>query len=243
MSVEFANRGIVRDGLIFGIDAFNNKSYISGSTEVYDLNKNGDTGTLINGVTSDGFSLGFNGTNQWVDFLDENIASFDYGDPFSVEFWVKKQTGSVFDWVVGRQDWTGTKKGWGVIYRNSPLGSLNMSLTEVPGTGFSVRTTNQYNDNTWNHHVCVYDGGTTLDSIKIYSNTIQDELVTLTDNYVGGSIVSVGVSARMVIGRRFDESANYPEMDLRTLNIYNIALTQTQVKQNYLALKEKVYGS
>ena len=117
MSVEFANRGIVRDGLIFSIDAFNKKSYVSGSTTVYDLNKNGNNGTLTNGVTSDGFSLGFDGTNQWIDFLDENIAKFDFTDPFSVDFWIKKQTGSVFDWVCGRAGTDNSFRGWGILYR------------------------------------------------------------------------------------------------------------------------------
>ena len=40
MSTEFGNRGIVRDGLIFSIDAFNSKSYPGSGTEIYDLHKN-----------------------------------------------------------------------------------------------------------------------------------------------------------------------------------------------------------
>ena len=242
MSVEFANRGIVRDGLIFSIDAFNRKSYISGSTEIYDLHKNGDTGTLTNGVTSDGFSLGFNGANQWVDFQDEMLAKFEFGDPFSVDFWIKKQTGSSFDWVVGRQGIVGgAYRGWGVLYNTS--GELYATLNDTSPTDRLYHSTNtQYNNDTWNHHCFTFNGDIATSGCTWYTNGVED---ICTSTLVGNptTMVDVTVGSRMVIGRRYNEAANYMESDLRTLNIYNKELTHSEVKRNYFALKEKVYGT
>jgi hypothetical protein len=43
----------VTDGLIFSVDAYNTKSYVSGDTTAYDLTINGYNGTLTNGVPFD----------------------------------------------------------------------------------------------------------------------------------------------------------------------------------------------
>lgn len=244
MSTEFANRSIVRDGLIFSLDAFNRKSYPGSGTEIYDLHRNKNNGTFQNGVTSDAFSLILDGTNQWIDFNDEDLAKFDYNNPFSVDFWVKKQTGSVFDWVVGRQGIAGPYQGWSVLYRSSPLGALNFGINQVSGSQTrSIRTVNQYNDDVWRHHCCVYDGSGQIEGLKIYTNAVEDDVVTLADAGTLTDTVAAGAGARMVIGRRYDENANYPEMQLRTLNIYNKALSELEIKQNYFALKEKIYGT
>jgi len=59
---------IVTDGLVFHVDAYNTKSYVSGNTTTYDLTKNGNNGTLNNGVDFDVNKWTFDGTNDHINF-------------------------------------------------------------------------------------------------------------------------------------------------------------------------------
>ena len=66
--VNFNN--IVQDGLVLNLDAGNANSYPGSGTTWTDLSGNGNNGTLVNGVgynSSNGGSLSFDGTNDYVD--------------------------------------------------------------------------------------------------------------------------------------------------------------------------------
>jgi hypothetical protein len=162
MSTAFAQLPIVSDGLIFSIDAYNTKSYVSGDTTIYDLNKNSNNGTLTNGVSFDGSVLSFDGTNQWIDFLDQNIAAFDYGDPFSVDFWVKRPNVTSQDMIICRQKNAVPQIGWRIIYTPGS-GKINFGMIDgaTASNGIKKQTTLDYNDDIWHHFVCTYGGGTT----------------------------------------------------------------------------------
>jgi hypothetical protein len=231
--------GIVTDGLIFSIDAYNNKSYVSGNTTIYDLNKNSNDGTLTNGVTHDGTSLNFDGTNQWIDFLDQNIAAVDYGDPFSLDFWIKRPAITTQDIVVSRQRNSTPQIGWRVVFP-SGNGKLNFGMIDgsTSNDGLKKQTTLEYNDNTWRHFICTYNGATAASGLTIYVDGIVEDEIAL-DNYGGGGasfLATVG-SPRMVIGSRYDSLYAPPEMSLSSLRIYNKELSSTEAKQNYDALK------
>jgi hypothetical protein len=70
MAVQYANGKIVTDGLVLALDASDRNSYASGSTTWTDLSGNNNNGTLVNGPTfnsANGGSITFNGS-QWVNF-------------------------------------------------------------------------------------------------------------------------------------------------------------------------------
>ncbi len=239
MSTAFAHLPIVNDGLIFSIDAYNTKSYVSGDTTVYDLNKNNNDGTLTNGVSFDGKSFNFDGTNQWIDFLDQNIAAFDYGDPFSIDFWIKRPAITTQDMIVSRQRNGVPQIGWRIIFPSGG-GKLNFGMIDgaTSSNGLKKQTTLDYNDDTWHHFVCTYGGGTTASSLAIYADGIQEDVINL-DNYGGGGasfLATVG-SPRMVIGSRYDSLYAPPEIDLSQLRIYNKELSASEASQNYNATK------
>lgn len=70
MAFSFSPR-IVTDGLSVYYDVANPRSYPGSGTTIYDLSRNGNNGTLINGVsynTSSGGALVFDGTDDYVQF-------------------------------------------------------------------------------------------------------------------------------------------------------------------------------
>ena len=226
---------VTNSGLL--IDADNKVSYPNSGSTIRDLVARND-GTFQNGITVVDGGMELDGVDQWVDFADEDFAKFDRTDSFSIEFWIDKDTGSVFDWVCGRQGTDNSYRGWGVLYRNTPLGALGFSLVNTPTTnGVAVRTTNTYNDGI-HHHVVTYDGSSLVSGIHIYTDGVEDTLVTFYDT-LSASPIAIGANARFVIGRRFNESANYLEGSLKKLVIYNKELTQAEALDNYEAQKSR----
>jgi hypothetical protein len=146
--------------------------------------------------------------------------------------------------IVSRQRNGVPQIGWRIIFP-SGSGQMNFGWNESTSSdGLKKRTSINVNDNTWKHFVCTYDGGTVASGLNIYVNGVVSDEITV-DNYNagGGSFLATAGSPRMVIGSRYDALIYNPEIDLRTLNIYNKELTQLEVKQNYNALKEKIYGT
>ena len=89
MSTSFAFTPIVTDGLVLYLDAANTKSYISGSTDWYDLTTYNNDGTLTNGpVFSDENegNITFDGIDDYVNIPYDPI--FD-NQSFTLNIWVK----------------------------------------------------------------------------------------------------------------------------------------------------------
>jgi len=82
MSTAFGHIPIVNDGLVFYVDAYNNKSYISGDTTTNDL-VNDIQCSLINGVGFNDKSWTFDGVDDFIDGGD--MFNFNRFDTFSVE--------------------------------------------------------------------------------------------------------------------------------------------------------------
>ena len=68
MSVSGPGR-VIDNGLVLYLDASNNKSFVSGSNTWFDVSRNNNSGSLVNGPTytsSFGGSIVFDGTNDYV---------------------------------------------------------------------------------------------------------------------------------------------------------------------------------
>jgi hypothetical protein len=86
MSFSYSPK-IVTDGLILCYDPANTKSFISGSTNIYDLSKNNYDGQLINGPVYSGVSNGvisLDATNQRID-----IPSLPNSTDGTISVWFK----------------------------------------------------------------------------------------------------------------------------------------------------------
>ena len=92
MSVE-GGPDIVTDGLVLHLDAANNRSFVSGSTTIFDLSGNRNTGSLVNGPTYSSVNNGgivFDGTNDHIIVLNSNSINLSTNTTYAI--WIKPAT-------------------------------------------------------------------------------------------------------------------------------------------------------
>jgi len=228
----FTGPQIVTNGLVLYLDAGNTKSYISGSTIWTDISKNGNNGTLINGVGYNGVnggSLTFDGVDDYVDC--GNNPSLNITGPISIECVFKDPNTANIERILTTEK-TGGSFGSGyqiskytsnrilVTYNNIStriyLYSINM------GYGFF---------NKFNHIIYTYNG---TNSQQIWINGENKSGVgEFTDNFIAGDNLSTPIT----IMKR--GTSDYAEGESSIIKIYNRALSDQEVLQNYNATKSR----
>lgn len=234
MSFGYGWRGpnIVKDGLVFYVDAGSPNSYYSPTAGITwkDISGNGNNGTLTNGPTFDsanGGSIVFDGSDDYVTIGNPSILQIT--DKLTLSAWIKTTNNSTISTIIGKDGIsTGTR---------SYL--INLATTGEPrffifksGSNTSVFGTTQVNDGNWHHVMCVNDG---ID-LKIYVDGI------LENTTVGGGGTMLNGTSFFAIGRR---EANAPQNihwfngNIANTLVYNRALSATEVLQNYNATKTR----
>lgn len=232
--------GIVRDGLIFDLDAAKKDSYIGTGNTWSDISGNGYIGSLINGPTFSSDNGGYircDGINDYIEVIDNT--SLDFGtNNFTVEYWFRKlATTTGYDNIWGPNKWnTGASPGtneWVIVIGNGNSGNndtYGFSVevgTTVYSTGLSVETLSL---NTWYQLISVRNGGTLL----TYINSTLKQNVN-PSGFTSSSVVNnVGRNLRI---NNSNANSLYTNADNSILRIYNKALTAQQILQNYNATK------
>jgi len=222
---------IVTDGLVFYVDAGNNKSYngVSGGTTWTDLAGN-NNGTLTNMETDpansgyaydsgNGGSIVFDGVDDRVD-----LYSLDSTNSFTINFFFKTTTqgvkvitgmynGSGADWWIGLDSAETLKFSFG-----SPAKQEISSIMTVDD-GIIRSTT------------CIYDKDNNSSHIYINGN-LQDTATGLSS-----SITQPG--GNLTIGCFGSSNSHRWPGNIYSYKIYNRALSATEVLQNYNALKNR----
>lgn len=209
----------VTDGLVFYLDAANDKSYISGSTTWTDISGFQNNGTLTNGPsfnTASGGSIIFDGVDDYVSF--STITNTIY----TIEFWYKMfgNDGTYGYFASSGNNGLaigegGAGVGFGQFYYWN--GTASVLLGTIP----SVTNFN---------HICALIN-TTTNNIQIFGN--GNQLSTSTQTSMSTSILN--------IGRFIFANSNFLRGNLAIYRIYNRALTTTEITQNYNATKGR-YG-
>lgn len=232
---------ITDTGLALYLDAYNPESYPGTGTTWYDLSPNGNNGTLINGPTFDPSlkSIILDGVNDYVNIPDS--PSLDITNALTLSAWVfvngypsnypgiiAKGYGSTGAYSIHVRT-QGDYQLWFDIANNPTrqsfnpvgLGFLNLDAL-FPRTGPKVSTR-------WHNVVSVFNGTT----LYIYLDGV------LVDS-VASTISTLGATADPVyIGRL--PGFGYLQANVSVIMIHNIALNETQIIQNYNAIKGR-YG-
>ena len=240
MALTFSPSKIVTSGLVFYLDAPNKKSYSgSGSTWtdlISDVNID-----LINGPTFTTNNLGTFILDGVDDYLangvypnpskGNDIFNFEGTEPFSVSFWVK-----IFS-VAGTQrniistSRSGISAGWRVVVRNQRIYFYVNGADSYAATTSSVFV----NYNEWINVATTYDGSELGTGMNTYHNGVNVNN-TILQNVVSGS--TFDVSQPLVIGAFNNPVGQSPlDAELSNIKVYNKELTQSEVLQNYNALK------
>jgi hypothetical protein len=236
---------IVSNGLVLYLDAANPKSYTGSGTTWSDLSGNGNNGTLTNGPTFDSSNNGgikFDGVNDWVVVSDNPTINFT--SQLTISLWFFSGTN-----ITGVNDYD-------LLYlkgftNDSPVDSMNPQIGIDGGYGwrgpiqspttfrsFYVPPAGFLQTNTWYNltytHVSgntpiVYKNGTSQSGFTYLSGTGRSTDGTLPLSTNTRPLTICGDSPRNA-GSRFTGR-------MSIVSVYNRALTESEVLQNFNALR------
>lgn len=215
---------LVRDGLLIYYDPANPSSYLSGSTSVTDISKNGKEGTLNNGVGfSDlvGGSFSFDGVDDYI-----TVPSLGLLSDFTISSWFRI-TGAGTG-VNAYATLIGIGSDNRILARTAGLSSVRQIYIDMATNGTLYNSDDLFTYNTWNNVTFTYNS-TTDTGIIYLNNKKQTPFVNSTLRYTN-SVHYIG-------------TANVPLYEYSLLGntsnffIYNRALSDDEVTNNYNALR------
>ena len=222
---------IVRDGLVLYLDAGSPNSYQGTGTVWKDISKvNQNNGTLVNGPTfssANGGSIVFDGVD---DRVSRNI-SLDTGQNFTACAWIYPTLlGTTRRAVIGNGYPFSGRQGW--LLCTAGFGTNNTFFMSIGNDiVYNVADANTLSLNTWQYiTTSVTNGGET---IRLYKNGVE---TSYSRTLLGSGTITYN-NNQFYIGFR-DTNTNDPYTgNISNVQIYNRALTATEVLQNYNATK------
>jgi hypothetical protein len=213
---------IVTDGLVLSLDAGNTKSYPGTGTTWFDKSGNGYNGTLINGPTFNTGSLGsivFDGVDDYMQ------GSFTALSSYTISCWFKRSgvQSDIFPVLIAFG--TYSPAFYLEFNDNNTVSYYNDGIT-FP-TALTFFSLNDIPLNTWVNLVFTKSSTT----ISSYLNSIFKASVT--DNRTTSNTYALN-------GDRADATPNTTTQwggNIATTQIYNRALTQAEITQNFNALR------
>lgn len=230
--------GLVYSGLVLSFDSGINASapqFVGGTdTNWYDLTQGRNNGQLFNGVAANTTSnittnLYFDGTDDYCDFY----APIGSTTTVSVETWMKINPnsggyGMAFGWNA-YDLWNTMSTGGGIGYNTAAGDMYGITGATVTSLGLLGN---------WKHYVFEMKAGSLAQNQqKIYVNTVSQTL----------SVISTGDNTT---NRNFNggfgrisgwlNATTYRQnLNVATFNVYNRALTTTEISQNYNATRSR----
>jgi hypothetical protein len=225
ISMLSAGSSIVTNGLVLNLDAGNPASYPGSGTTWTDLSGNGNNGTLTNGPTFDsanGGSIVFDGVNDLVNC--GNNSSIQIVGDISILAWIKVTDFSNYNGIVGKT--TSHLPNPYDYYLFQSTGQP--SILRGDGVAYGGHTSN------------------VSPSLGIWQYITVTMLGTQINHYLNGNFTSGGTtgvpisngSNNLIIGNRSDNFTNF-KGSIAITQIYNRALSATEVLQNYNAQKSR----
>ena len=238
---------IVVDGLVLNMDAANRASYPKTGTTWVDT-INGNNGTLINGPVFDSANDGsilFDGVNDKVIGTNSTLLSFGDGStdsPFSLSAWVYNDSLATDNPIISKY------RSWNPFRGEYSFSISNQKLSfQCVGGATTVRVKRDSNSTLytgrWYNVAATYNANGTDEGIVLY---VDGEVIASTGFGQDGSYVAMqraGDPSELTIGVFLDEvNTTYQgNMDgtIANTQVYNRALSSSEVLQNYNALKDR----
>jgi len=234
---------VVTSGLIIYLDAANMQSYTSGSTIFRNLNsgytnitssilQNQNSTVTLPQYTSDGGgSFLFNGTGSAI-LVSNNpqTAGFWPIPQITLETWFKTPgTGSGQAGGGGIFGFT-----YGIVCTINPAGKIRIGYnSSTTGSNiFTFEDTNYY-DNKW-HHIVSQTNGTTV--FLYIDGVLKNQATNVVQPWTG---TSPWPTNQLNIGRDNNNNNYFFSGSIGPVRVYNRALSQAEVLQNYNATKTR----
>ena len=240
-----AGPDMIQDGLVLALDASDRNSYVSGSTTWNDLSGNNNSGTIANSPVysnSNNGILAFNGSNNNVSIANSN--TYLTGSYFTYSTWVNIPTISVAFTlysilnknIYNTSGISITVGAGGNAANQIQTSNIRMSVSGNLATAPQfIFPNNVILYNTWNQftYVVNYDGINTLLSCYINGGNTYSSTTTI------GSGSFVGNTTALSIGAPGPGNGSYFSGSIANTQIYNRALSATEILQNYNATKTR----
>ncbi len=192
----------------------------------YDMSGNGNNGTLTNtpyhfiGVDGTNGYMSFDGVDEFIDC--GNSSSLTITDNITVSIWVRRTSyNSNISTLIRRNSYDSYAFQLGP---SSP--TIWWKINTGPSTWAQTATTS-LNLNEWANIVGTYDKST----MRLYKNGVQMQTLSETAS------INYPVSDNLIIGRDDPVSGRYFIGNIAQVQIYNRALTASEIQQNFNALR------
>ncbi len=218
---------VVTDGLVFYLDAANTRSYSGSGNTIYNLSLSASIGA----TKSSGVSLTSNPDK--LEFLTDNFLVSDCllssGNSFTVSMWFKRVQNFFWTSLFGNEVWNSST---GYVARLESSSTVRFSRG---GDGVGIVYSNAaLVSSNFNFYTFVKNPSGTNSHIYLNGNIVAS-----------GSLENVSVSKPFVLnGRNANDGSSYVDArasQMSSVLVYNRALTEQEVVQNYNATKRR-YG-
>jgi hypothetical protein len=237
MSTVEGAKGIITDGLIVYLDASNPNSYPRSGTTFNNLASNLYSGSLVGNTTytsANNGSMNFDGNGDYISV--NNINGSGISSQFTLNFWIKNTnvgggSPTIYSGLINGIGGTG-----GQINRFLIKDSFNQFLLQITPLGGA------------NTNVTSNTFTSIQNQISMCSVTYNG---SLTSFYINGSSVGTSTalsgpittgSSNSTIGWGAATTSYYFSGSIYSTQIYNRALSQSEIQQNYNAHYRKIVG-
>ena len=204
------------DILVFHLDAANTRSYPGSGNTVYDLSGSGNTSALTNGPTYNSSNLGsfvLDGSNDYI--LVNSQANILSKTAYTKIAYIYISNFSTVNNIISG-GFSGQHAFWMFGTDKLNAGHNGAWNTVVGATSLSL--------NTWYFAAVTYSNST---GWKLYLNGREDGTSASTTTFTGNQEISIGSYS----------TANNFTGRIASVQVYNRALTATEIFQNYHATK------
>lgn len=223
---------VVQNGLIFYVNTQNLSSYPGSGTSWNDLSGYNNNLTLVNGV---GFqsgntpSLTFDGASAYASCTNSTASLSTVTNQVTLAIlWKPTGTFNIWSGLVGRTVAGSSGIGTWVLQNSNIYAGKIMFAYNARGPSWSsaVTATTTHVAGTWYYSVVTYDGT----YVRFYSNSV------LTDSTNIGNITFEN-SGSLEVAHDPPGGDEFLRGSIANIQVYNRALTQLEISQNYNILK------
>jgi hypothetical protein len=224
-TVQGGPGNIVTSGLVLNLDAANPKSYLPpyNGTTWFNLASSSNNATLTNGPTyntSNGGNIVFDGADDYVSCGNNATVQINQG---TILAWIRTSSpGSSFRGIITKQN------NYGLFTNDSILVTYDWGNVQTRSTGINIA------DNTWKNVAMTFttNTGTPSNNAIIYLNGSAVLTTTI-------KILNNDVEVQLARGGIFGGSTQLLNGSISNTQIYNRALSASEVNQNFQATRAR----
>lgn len=232
---------IVTDGLVLYLDAANTKSYPGSGTTWFDLSGNNNHFTLYNGPTHANNVITLDGTNDYISSI--NNLNLSNTNAVTVLLYIKATTygTSVKLLYELSTNFNSRTDSFVAAFSDNSVGQDYQVLAALKGNvNYNIVSYNKtmLNDLQWHHHSIIHDTTQTITEVLMYGNGQPGPIVqNPVTGYSANNTNNFG-NQPFYIGSRAG-TAYFAPMSIGSVQIYNRALSLTEIQQNYNSTKTR----